>query len=622
MKKFLTQIKRDIYLVLRGLNIAKQLYGLDFFVCMFIDSLLSTITPYFTIYMSGTIITLLTQNKDFKTLITKVIIALGVVLISDIIIRLARKKCLIIYSMVGHKYESALTQKALSLDYAQSESSYVSKLRAKVTETSQNQGLGIIWLGNHVISIISSFISIIIALVILAGMFIHTEINHVSKNSFFINVVSSPIFLISLIAIFILLIIIANHKKARAVLKAQNEASLTLPIINYYSEKVLNENAFGKDIRIFNERKLILDELKESVSKPLENSVKKILKINQTLGIVPAFVSTFIGIIIYIFVGIKALIGVFGAGKIIEYYGAINKLIDSIINLVSGIGLIKSNNLYIEQELEYFDLKTNMDVSNKKIECGERENLEFEFSNISFKYPNTKEYVLKNFSAKIHHGEKIAIVGVNGSGKTTLIKLLCRLYDPTEGEIKLNGINIKEYDYNEYLDIFSVVFQDFKLLAFPIGETIACSEQYDEEQVWKCLDMVGLKDRVDKMPKGLKQSIYSLYEEDGYDLSGGEEQKIAIARALYKNAPFIILDEPTAALDPISEHEVYSQFNTLVREKTAVYISHRLSSCKFCDKIFVLDHGQIIQIGSHENLLENKNGKYYELWNAQAQYYK
>jgi ATP-binding cassette subfamily B protein len=195
------------------------------------------------------------------------------------------------------------------------------------------------------------------------------------------------------------------------------------------------------------------------------------------------------------------------------------------------------------------------------------------------------------------------------------------LYDPTEGEILLNGINIRKYRYDEYIRIFSVVFQDFKLLALPLGENVAGSAEYDREQVKKCLAYAGFTQRLESLPKGLDTYLYKDLKEEGVDISGGEAQKIAIARALYKDAPFIILDEPTAALDPMAEAEIYSRFNEIVTDKTAIYISHRLSSCKFCDEIAVFHEGQIVQKGTHEELVADTAGKYYELWSAQAQYY-
>lgn len=199
--------------------------------------------------------------------------------------------------------------------------------------------------------------------------------------------------------------------------------------------------------------------------------------------------------------------------------------------------------------------------------------------------------------------------------------MLCRLYDPTEGEVLLNGVNIKKYDYDEYLAVFSVVFQDFKLFSFSLGENVAAGAIYDADSVVSALNQSGFGERLASMPDGINTPLYKDFDKSGIEISGGEAQKIALARALYKDAPFIILDEPTAALDPIAEYEIYSKFNEIVRNKTAVYISHRLSSCRFCDKIVAFDNGQIIQVGSHEELSSDKNGKYYELWHAQTQYY-
>ena len=211
--------------------------------------------------------------------------------------------------------------------------------------------------------------------------------------------------------------------------------------------------------------------------------------------------------------------------------------------------------------------------------------------------------------------------GGNGSGKTTFIKLLCRLYDPTEGEILLNGVNIKKYDYDEYMSIFSVVFQDFSLFSFKLGEIVASSKLFDEEKVRESLIKANFGDRLKDLPESVHTYLYKNYEKSGIEISGGEAQKIALARALYKDAPFILLDEPTAALDPVSEYEVYSNFSAISGDKTTVYISHRLASCRFCDKIAVFHEGAIVQTGSHAELVADKNGKYYELWNAQAQYY-
>ena len=270
---------------------------------------------------------------------------------------------------------------------------------------------------------------------------------------------------------------------------------------------------------------------------------------------------------------------------------------------------------------EYLDMPSEMHYGKIPTEKRSDNIYDIEFHNVSFKYPGSDEYAIKNLSFRFKVGERVAVVGMNGSGKTTMIKLLCRLYDPTEGYITLNGIDITKYDYEDYLALFAVVFQDFRLFSFTLGENVACEKDYDKSKVLQCLDTAGLEERLKQIDRNLDAVIYKDFDDDGIEISGGEAQKIAIARALYKDAPFVILDEPTASLDPLAEYEIYSRFNNMVKDKTAVYISHCLSSCRFCDKIAVFHEGKMIQFGSHEKLLENKDGKYYELWNAQAQYY-
>ena len=248
-------------------------------------------------------------------------------------------------------------------------------------------------------------------------------------------------------------------------------------------------------------------------------------------------------------------------------------------------------------------------------------NYQVEFRDVSFRYPGSDRWALRHVNIKFRIGSRLAVVGPNGSGKTTFIKLLCRLYDPTEGEILLNGIDIRKYRYQDYIGIFSVVFQDFQLLALPLGENVAGAAAYDRDRAARCLADAGFEARLDAMPKGLDTSLYKDLDKDGVEISGGEAQKIAIARALYKDAPFIVLDEPTAALDPIAEAEIYARFDAIAGDKTAIYISHRLSSCKFCDEIAVFDQGAIVQTGSHDALVADAAGLYHKLWHAQAQYY-
>ena len=227
---------------------------------------------------------------------------------------------------------------------------------------------------------------------------------------------------------------------------------------------------------------------------------------------------------------------------------------------------------------------------------------------------------LKDVNLQINSGERLAVVGTNGAGKTTLIKLLLRLYIPTEGKILLNGRDINCFKYEEYAKVFSVVFQDFKLFAFSIDENICFKKAYNGQKLKSALEESGLADKIDRLPLGKETPLFKVYDDAGIELSGGEGQKLGIARALYKDSPVIILDEPTSALDPVAEYEIYQRFGGLVKGKTSIYISHRLASVRFADNIIVLDKGVIVEKGAHDVLIEN-NGLYSTMYHMQADYY-
>ncbi|MCD8069393.1 MAG: ABC transporter ATP-binding protein/permease, partial [Lachnospiraceae bacterium] len=303
------------------------------------------------------------------------------------------------------------------------------------------------------------------------------------------------------------------------------------------------------------------------------------------------------------------------------YVGAITSLFLGVSEFLELCGTLRANASFLDTTFEYLDLPNEMYQGSLTTEKRSDRQYQVEFRDVSFKYPGSETWALRHVNMTFQVGSRLAVVGQNGSGKTTFIKLLCRLYDPTEGEILLNGIDIRKYRYEDYSQIFSVVFQDFQLFALPLGENVAGRTGYDRERVWKCLKKAGFEERMSHMAKGLDTCLYKELNEEGVEISGGEAQKIAIARALYKDAPFLILDEPTAALDPIAEAEIYGKFNEIATDKTTVYISHRLSSCRFCDEIAVFDQGAVVQEGSHQELLADRDGKYYELWHAQAQYY-
>ena len=318
---------------------------------------------------------------------------------------------------------------------------------------------------------------------------------------------------------------------------------------------------------------------------------------------------------------LKALGGAFPIGFVVQYVGAISQFSDSLHKLAVCLTVLYKNAEYLELTYSFLDIPNRKYMGTIPVEKRDDNEYEFEFRDVSFRYPGSEAYALRHLNFRFKLGTKLAVVGRNGSGKTTMIKLLCRLYDPTEGEILLNGINIQKYDYEEYMSLFSVVFQDYQLFSFTLGENVASQMHYDKEKAERCLDQAGFSDRLHELPNGLDTYLNQDFDQSGVELSGGEAQKVALARALYKDAPFVVLDEPTAALDPLAEYEIYTRFNDMVGSKTAVYISHRLSSCRFCDEIAVFQDGALVQYGEHSKLLADEDGPYYALWNAQAQYY-
>ncbi len=357
--------------------------------------------------------------------------------------------------------------------------------------------------------------------------------------------------------------------------------------------------------------------------KDIESAQKQAIKDCIKVGAWALLAQNLFTVAVYVYVGIKAIYGMITIGQVTKYISAITLLQSQISVLFSLLININTQNLYLESYSELMAVKNQKYDGTLPVEKRLDNEYELEFRNVSFHYPNNDKMVLKNVSFRLKTGRKLAIVGANGAGKTTFIKLLCRLYDPTEGEILLNGIDIRKYNYDEYIRLFSVVFQDYKIFSFSVAENVAAGPEYDRERVIKSLQEAGIYERVQEMKSGIDSKLLKDQQdgdEEGIEISGGEKQKIALARALYRDAPMVILDEPTSALDPIAEQDIYTRFNEMVADKTAVFISHRMSSCRFCDEIAVFDGGRIVQNGTHDALVAEE-GVYRRMWEAQAQYY-
>ncbi|MCL2199279.1 MAG: ABC transporter ATP-binding protein/permease [Defluviitaleaceae bacterium] len=494
------------------------------------------------------------------------------------------------------------------MDFQYTENAEVAALKADAYAKNNAGGVGLMRLHGHFTSFLGQFIGLVGAAVILSGMFFVPQ-----GDSF----VTSHLALILLIAASVAFSAVVNT----ALIKRQNRLVQLLfgdiakynTLRGYYENNYIQTPGGGMDVRIFGLARPILEAIKKSQSWFMGKWSKAEC---QTNGITEAVGAVFMAFA-FLLIGLRALEGMYDIGEVTRFVGGITAFYWAMTGLIASFAQLRENAPYLGLPFDYMDLPREKNTGTTKTPATD---IEIKFENVSFKYPGTENFVLKNLNIIFKQGERLAVVGMNGSGKTTMIKLLCRLYEPTEGKITLNGKNINEY--KDYLSAFAVVIQDFCLMGPSLGQNLAANVNYDPKAATDALEKTGFGERLATLEHGLDTMLFKYYDKNGINISGGEAQKIALARAIYKNAPFVILDEPTAALDPIAEFEIYSKFNDLIGEKTAIFISHRLSSCKFCHRIAVFHQGEIIQHGTHDTLLTDPNGKYHEMWHAQAQYYE
>lgn len=564
--------------------------------------------PYFTLWMSAEIVTALSEGRSRESIYFLV----AVTLLGNLLVRtvgaVLKRAAETQLEILENNEAAALNAKTLSLDYDKLEDPAIRQHRRRIEENAAINYYGVMNMRLAMEDIVSCAANLIFSSVMFAEMAAHIATSGLQLTG---------ILLFAALLLILLLNVLAQHYQSR------RNADLNRKL----GDQLLEENRLGRgyyvsgmDNRIYKQQ-IIYNELKTRELKQHKEVFFQLFRENFGLHI-PITVTIFLSeLCAYLIVCFYCGLGAFPVGSVVKYVGYLGLLTSNLGYLLQLTQRLKVNEQYLEVYLDYFDIPNDMYQGSLSVEKRSDKKFDIEFKNVSFKYQGTDNYALKNINLDLKVGERLAVVGMNGSGKTTFIKLLCRLYDPTEGEIFMNDFNIRKYDYRQYLDLFSVVFQDYNLLSVPLGNNVASSDTWDTEKAERLLEEVGFGERYATMPRKLETPLYKDFDEDGVNVSGGEAQKIALARALYKDAPFIILDEPTAALDPIAEAEIYSKFDQIVGDKTAIYISHRLSSCRFCDKIAVFDKGEIVQIGTHDELLADESGKYYELWNAQAQYY-
>lgn len=575
---------------------------------------------FIPIWLSGFIVDGISGGKPIKELIAVIVIFLVAGFLLQSAQQCFQKLLMVKMHRLKFYMDIDINEKILNMDYTKIEDAAVQRENDKVSLFNNNYWCGLLYqVGESVSGFCECVIMIAGALITASDIF--TKVSAASAGGGIMEHLAAPL----AAAVIILLMIIENigaGKKMNAdeTMYSSEEYLYPQRIIDNYFVEYCGTYQSGKDIRLYGQKDFLINRLIglwekiDLVYGRVDRLCMRTDAVNQLLWLART-------VTVYALVGFKAITGSLSAGEVVKDVQSFNRLWMGINGLAGDITHLNGILIYLKSIYDFLDMPDEKYMGTIPTEKRDDNEYEFEFKHVWFKYPGSKQFVLKDLNLKWRIGEKMALVGRNGCGKTTLVKLLCRLYDPTEGEITLNGIDIKKYKYEDYMALFSVVFQDSRMFSFSIADNVAAGGERDEERIEECVVRAGLGDRLREMEKGINTCLYRDFDEKGVEISGGEAQKLCLARAVYKGAPFIVLDEPTAALDPTSEYDIYTKFNEIVGTRTAVYISHRLSSCKFCDDITVMKDGTVVEKGSHEELLE-KGGVYSGLWNAQAEYYR
>lgn len=575
-------------------------YDKSFFVFYGIDIAANSIAPFVNIIFPKFIIDEFLGYRDLNRIVWLIAIMIGLNFMFGVILAITSenlsKKY---YDIIQYVFDAKIRHKMMQMNYESTEDK-------KILEETQKARYGLSFSAGGFQGVIRPFSEMFTGLITLLG-----TVSLILANS--------PL-LVLLVVINVAINSLLNRKKNK--LQLANFKILSSISRAYdYLTVALSDIRYGKDIRLYHAEEMMLtkaDHYNDEQTSIIRKQFTDIFKFTRITNLNMAVTAG----LSYLYLGYLGLTGSLSIGDFAMMATASTTFLNSINSISNGILAVQNKCNYAYEYVHFMKSRKYIPEEGKK-ELNDTRQCIIEFKNVSFTYPGSEKETLKNISLRLQDGEHLSIVGLNGSGKTTLIKLLCRLYKVTKGEILLNGTNILDYDFNEYIKLISVVFQDFKLMPFTLKENITMenTDKIKDEELDELLKKTGLDQKVKDLDLGLHTFVFKNYDKAGFEPSGGEQQKIAIARALFKDAPMVILDEPTAALDPIAEYEIYRQFNDLVNNKTAIYISHRLSSCKFCDKIAVLSDGMLSEYGTHEELLRKSDGLYAKMFHAQAQYY-
>ncbi|MBO5165650.1 MAG: ABC transporter ATP-binding protein [Lachnospiraceae bacterium] len=567
----------------------------SYFFSGVIQVVVGAISPFVKILALPLIIDELLGGRDVQKLISYA----AIMVLGDVFLSLIDSIMGVVMEKYAEKFNNYITEemsrRVMELDFQLTEDK-------KALDQMEAARTGMDWYSGGVHGIFQQLFNIASAVIAIIGVVVLILMN-------------APILFI-LTAIVLVITAILNNKNNKIEIEAYGRLSKLNRVFGYLGWE-LTDFRYGKDIRLYGAKDMMVEKW-QSYNKETLKNWKWQADEHLPLNMIKTAVDVFRNLGTYLYLGILVIVGKISIGIFSQMLSAGNTFTMSMHTLVGTIQEVVKRCNYAYEYVKFMDYPAAIEKGDRPVKEGAHT---IEFKNVSFTYPGADVKVLDGVNVTLHPGEHLSVVGLNGAGKTTFVKLLCRLYDPTEGEILLDGVNIKEYDYNEYMALFAPVFQDFKLFAFSIKDNVSLDGDCEEEDMSALLEQVGLKEKISTLEKGAETMLFKAFDEDGIEPSGGEQQKIAIARALYKKAPVVILDEPTAALDPVAEYDIYRQFDTLVGGKTAIYISHRLSSCKFCDRIAVFAEGRIKEYGTHDELVGLEGGVYAEMFAAQAQYY-
>lgn len=575
---------------------------------IFLKAFLNAINPFVAIYFMGELINGLYLGKNSEYIFKQVCLLSISILLIEVICQFIGFYEKISVQKASYGQSKKLLEKALRLNYQKLESAEIQELLENIRQSKFQRGDVFSKQAEYTETLLTGIFTTISSMVYI-GKFVKEKMEYgVNPGQFILLLVCFMVLVIMTISITIYNGTQHNHY----VYKRFTDVGPINRRYGFYRKNIFQNFKYGKEIRIFDESNLIQDEFGK-ISKDIDTFFRSVGRQESIFRLINILSNIFMKGLAYIYIGYNSFIHVISVGDVVVYSGAIAQLFAGIIQIIEAITNLKGNEKFLGQYLKFLELS---ETEQQKGHTINQEWVDIVFEHVYFKHPNGNAWILENVCFHISNREHVAMVGLNGSGKTTCVRLLLRLYRPDSGKILLNGKDIWEYNLDEYWKFMSVVFQDFKLFSFSLKQNLLGNKE-ENAAIWQVLHEMGIKEKIENMYEGIESYIYKEYDGKGVMISGGEAQKIAVSKALYKNTPMFIMDEPTAALDPLSESQLYEKINTMMKNKTILYISHRLSSCCFCDKIIVWKDGRIVEMGTHSDLLE-ENGEYRRLWDAQS----